>query len=234
MTEEEKKIVIDAVNCKFPAQNLTEIYYNIGRALPFTAQRFPDGRVSDWYRNQYVEVVKVEPHGRGGKYGKVYGFYYRNGERADAYENDPENSWCTKDETEPQEIPNCGCGSWALIDIQGEPTTDAVKIMALDDKIGFGKYKDLTLREVIVRDWNYVEWAYSAGRLCIDTDAVIAYHMENRPTLGVEDVMSFGKYKGKTIGEIYKTDVQYLMWLSQNNDSFNLDWEKLRTLQSNI
>lgn len=41
MTEEEKKTLIDAVNCKYPHQNLTEIYYNIGRALPFTAQRFP-------------------------------------------------------------------------------------------------------------------------------------------------------------------------------------------------
>lgn len=60
MTEEEKKTLVDAVNCKYPHQNLTEIYYNIGRALPFTAQRFPDGRVSDWYRNQYVEVVRVE------------------------------------------------------------------------------------------------------------------------------------------------------------------------------
>ena len=66
MKEEEKKTLVDAVNCKYPHQNLTEIYYNIGRALPFTAQRFPDGRVSDWYRNQYVEVVRVEPHGRGG------------------------------------------------------------------------------------------------------------------------------------------------------------------------
>ena len=47
LTEEEKKTLIDAVNCKYPHQNLTEIYYNIGRALPFTAQRFPDGRVSD-------------------------------------------------------------------------------------------------------------------------------------------------------------------------------------------
>lgn len=68
--------LIDAVNCKFPQNNLIELYYNIGRALPFTAQRFPDGRVSDWYRNQYVQVVKVEPHGRFGKYGKVYGYYF--------------------------------------------------------------------------------------------------------------------------------------------------------------
>ena len=62
--------MVDAINSKFPHNNLVELYYNVGRALPFTAQRFPDGRVSDWYRSQYVEVVKVEPRG---KYGKVYG-----------------------------------------------------------------------------------------------------------------------------------------------------------------
>lgn len=33
MTEEEKKTLVDAVNCKYPHQDLTEIYYNIGRAL---------------------------------------------------------------------------------------------------------------------------------------------------------------------------------------------------------
>ena len=27
MTEEEKKTLIDAVNCKYPHQNLTEIYW---------------------------------------------------------------------------------------------------------------------------------------------------------------------------------------------------------------
>ena len=197
MTEEEKKTLVDAVNCKYPHQNLTEIYYNIGRALPFTAQRFPDGRVSDWYRNQYVEVVRVEPHGRGGKFGNVFGFYYRNGERADAYENDPEHSWCTKNDTEPQPIPCCGCGSWMLLDI--------------------------------IKDWQYVKWAIiDSQHLYTDVDKVLEYHMENRPTLGPNDIMSFGKYKGKSIEEVYKTDRQYLIWLSQNNDSFNLDWEKFK------
>lgn len=229
MTEEEKKTLVDAVNCKYPHQNLTEIYYNIGRALPFTAQRFPDGRVSDWYRNQYVEVVRVEPHGRGGKFGNVFVFYYRNGERADAYENDPEHSWCTKDDTEPQPIPCCGCGSWMLLDIIGEKTTESVKVLGLDDKIGFGKYKDMTLKEVIIKDWQYVKWAIiDSQHFYTDVDKVLEYHMENRPTLVPNDIMSFGKYKGKSIEEVCKTDRQYLIWLSQNNDSFNLDWEKFK------
>ena len=41
MTEEEKGKLVEAVNCKFPHNNIMELYYNIGRALPFTAQRFP-------------------------------------------------------------------------------------------------------------------------------------------------------------------------------------------------
>ena len=94
-----KEQLVDAINCKYPHNNIMELYYNTGRALPFTAQRFPDGRVSDWYRNQYVEVVRVEPRGKFGKYGKAFGFYYRNGVREDAWENDPEHSWCKKTDT---------------------------------------------------------------------------------------------------------------------------------------
>lgn len=41
MKEEEKKTLVDAVNCKYPHQNLTEIYYNIGRALPFYCSKIP-------------------------------------------------------------------------------------------------------------------------------------------------------------------------------------------------
>ena len=101
--------LIDAVNCKFPQNNLIELYYNIGRALPFTAQR------------------------RFGKYGKVYGYYFRNGERADSSDS-PEDSWCKKEDTEPKEIPCCGCGSWFLLDIQGEPIEgNEVKVLGLDD-----------------------------------------------------------------------------------------------------
>lgn len=232
---EEKNTLINAVNCKFPHQNLTEIYYNIGRALPFVAQRFPDGRFSDWYHNQYVEVVRVEPGGRNGKFGKVFGFYYRNGKRADSDENNPESSWCTKDETEPQLIPCCGCGSWVLMDIIGEQTTDAVKILALDDEIGFGKYIGMTLRDVISKDWQYVKWAmFNSQHLYTDADKVLEYQKNHRPTLTPDDIISIGKYKGKTIGDIYEMDSRYLIWLSQNNDSFNINWDLLKSMYANM
>lgn len=224
MTEEEKIKLIDAVNCKFPHNNIMELYYNIGRALPFTAQRFPDGRVSDWYRSQYVQVVKVMPHGKYGKYGKAFGFYYRNGERADS--SDEETlCWCKKDETEPQEIPNSGCGSWRLLDIQGEPCSEKPKLLGLDDVIDFGKYKGVTIREVVEKDWQYIEWAVlQSQRLYVDVEAVVAYHDTCIVKLTSNDLMPFGKYKGQSLASVFANDYQYLKWLEENNDSFRVDW----------
>ena len=229
MTEEEKSKLIDAVNCKFPHNNIMELYYNIGRALPFTAQRFPDGRVSDWYRSQYVQVVKVMPHGKYGKYGKAFGFYYRNGERADS--SDIEGlCWCKKEDQEPQEIPNSGCGSWMLLDIQGEPSTDNPKVLGLDDVIDFGKYKGVTIREVIEKDWQYIEWAVlQSQRLYVDVEAVVSYHESCIVSLKPSDVMQFGKYKGQSLASVYATDAQYLRWLESNNDSFRIDWDSFQT-----
>lgn len=72
----DKQKFIKAINAKGLSNSLISIYYNIGRALPFRAQRFPDGRVSKWYRSQFVEVYSVKPSGKGGRYGDAYGFYY--------------------------------------------------------------------------------------------------------------------------------------------------------------
>lgn len=228
-SQRDNQKLVDAINSKFPHNNLIELYYNVGRALPFTAQRFPDGRVSDWYRSQYVEVVKVEPHGQYGKYGKVYGFYYRNGERADS--SDVEACcWCKKDDTEPQEIPNCGCGSWALLTIQGEPTAEPIKILGLDDTIDFGKYKGRKLGEIVINDWQYIKWAVlGSQRLFVDVEEIIAHHEANTPKLTPSDKMMFGKYKGRTLQEVFEEDQQYLRWLEDNNNSFRIDWNQFTT-----
>ena len=178
MDTQEKERLIKAINSKGLRNSLISIYYNIGRALPFRAQRFPDGRVSDWYRSQFVEVHSVKPSGKGGKYGDAYGFYYRNGERADAWENDPEGSWCKIDDTQPQGIPCGACGSWVLLDILGEQTDKPTKIYALDDTLEFGKHKGKTLREVIKGDWSWVEWAIDQSEhfFCVETFNYIAWY----------------------------------------------------------
>lgn len=56
-----------------PSDNIFNIYYDIGRALPFEVQRFPKD-ATDWYKNQSVLVTEI--HTRG-KYGEALGFYLR-------------------------------------------------------------------------------------------------------------------------------------------------------------
>jgi uncharacterized protein (DUF3820 family) len=228
MDTQEKERLIKAINSKGLRNSLISIYYNIGRALPFRAQRFPDGRVSDWYRSQFVEVHSVKPSGKGGKYGDAYGFYYRNGERADAWENDPEGSWCKIDDTQPQGIPCGACGSWVLLDILGEQTDKPTKIYALDDTLEFGKHKGKTLREVIKEDWSWVEWAIDQSEhFFCDIDDVMKEREATIKVLSADDVLTFGKYKGKTLREIHSESPNYLIWVSQNTNDFVIDFNSL-------
>ena len=223
----EKEKLIEAINSKGLRNSLISIWYNIGRATPFRAQRFPDGRVSDWYRNQFVEVHCVKPGGKGGKYGNAYGFYYRNGERANAYD-DPESSWCKIDDTEPKEVPCGACGSWVLLDILGEPTTEPVKVYGLNDVLDFGKHKGKTLQEVINTDWKWVEWAVdNSDRFYLDIDAVIEERKKTIKKLLPDDVITFGKYKGQTIRYIFDNDKNYLRWLIENTTDFIIDISSL-------
>lgn len=227
MTMDDKEKLIDAINSK-GSNSLISIWYNIGRALPFRAQRFPDGRVSDWYRNQFYEVHKVRPGGKGLKYGHAYGFYFRNGVRANDHDN-PELSNFKIDDIEPKEIPCGACGSWVLLDILGDPTQEHTKIYGLDDILDFGKHKGITLREIIRDDFQWIEWAlnYSDHFHC-DIDAVIEERKKTIKRYHPDDVVPFGKYKGQTIRYIYENNINYLRWLMDRADDFIIDLSELR------
>lgn len=222
-----KDKLIDAINQKGLKNSLISIYYNIGRALPFTAQRFPDGRVSDWYRNQYVEVHEVKPGGIGGQYGDAFGFYFRNGIRANAYD-DSEKSWCMKDDTEPQKVPCGACGSWVLLDILGESTAEPTKIYGLNDILEKGKHKGKTVAEVIHNDWNWIKWAsMESQQFFFDIDKVIDERKKSIKVLQPDDLMSFGKYRGQTVQSIADKDYSYLLWVKENSEDVVIDFGKL-------
>lgn len=226
----DKDKFIEALNSKGFINSIISHYYNIGRALPFVVQRFPDGRVSPWYANQYVKVHRVEPGGKGGKYGNAYGFYFRNGERADAYENDPEHSWCKRDDTEPQPIPCAACGSWFLLDILGEATAEPTNVYGLEDKLEFGKHKGNSLKDIIHSDYGWVKWAINNSEhfFCV-IDDVVAEHQCDIKVWKPNNVLTFGKYKGKTLKYIFETDPHYLSWLIENANEFRVDMNLLRS-----
>ena len=224
----DKAKLIRTINQKGFRNSLISIYYNIGRALPFRAQRFPDGRVSDWYRSQFVEVHDVKPGGKGGKYGHAYGFYFRNGERADAVENNPEQSWCKMSDAEPKGIPCAACGSWVLLDILGKATAEPEKTYGVKDMLDVGKHKGETLSEVICYDWGWVKWAKAnAEHIFFDEDEVIEERNKSIKHLHLDDVLTYGKYKGQSIRNIAHIDIDYLRWLAMNDENFIFDFKEL-------
>ena len=223
----EKERLIKAINSKGLSNSLISIYYNIGRALPFRAQRFPDGRVSKWYASQFVEVHSVKPGGKGGKFGNAYGFYFRNGVRENS-SDELELSWCKKDDLEPQKIPNAGCGSWVLLDILGEQTAEPTKVYGLDDILEFGKHKGEKLKDILKDDTQWVEWAINnSEHFFCDIEECAEVFSKNIKQLQPDDIIPFGKYKGKTVNYVFENDFQYLIWLSENARDFEIDYEKL-------
>ncbi len=224
----DKNILIKAINSKGLSNSIISIYYKIGRALPFVVQRFPDGRCSEWYMSQYIEVHDVKPSGKGGQYGNAYGFLFRKGERTDAYPDNLENSWCKKEDDTPQDIPNAACGSWVLLDILGTPSVEPDKVYGINDLLESGKHKGEKLSDVIHSDWKWVKWAIeSSENFLFDINEVLKERKKDKTILLPEDVFPFGKYKGQKVKSVAATDMNYLNWAANNIEDFEIDMKAL-------
>ena len=163
----------------YPRDNIFNIYFEIGKRVPFQVKRSPWGfkgsnNVEYRYSQEGVTymVERVIPKG---KYGYAFGYLMMNGVRDDElhkqYNYGKSNG----------SIPCAGCGEWCLIDIPGmskeevEKYQDAkdfchatykqtgdpyptLRIIELYDVMPFGKYKGKTLREVVEADQSYIDW----------------------------------------------------------------------------
>ena len=54
------------------------------------------------------------------------------------------------------------------------------------------------------------------------------------PIHKADEILMFGKYKGKTFGDIYKIDYQYLHWLEKTDRLFKVDFEELKQLYPDV
>ncbi|GMF39099.1 unnamed protein product [Phytophthora fragariaefolia] len=80
----------------------------------------------------------------------------------------------------------------------------------------FGKHKSKTIREVYETDPGYCRWLLNQKGL-VDDDSDIGKFLAQK--FGNDDgsfLMTFGKYKLKTIKQIQAIDTNYLEWLSEN------------------
>lgn len=240
----------------YPQDNIFNIYYNIGRRVPFVVKRIQIGLASsndpDYFHNKKGRtflVEEVKPGGKGGKYGHAFGKCFQDGEPNNDYMEMYER---TDNPTEygqlrPNEIPCAGCGEWVLIEVPGESLDAIFPKMKSNDKIPFGKYKDKTYGEIAKTDSQYLFWLIENKDIKIDLYEVFGIDENNPkaeaelkrirknaiPEIEIDDAIEFGKYKGKSWREVHSLDPGYIQWAlnNMNNKKFNL--ESFATLLKN-
>lgn len=107
-----------------------------------------------------------------------------------------------------------------------------------DYVIEFGKYKGKTIKEVYSQDPKYIFWLIEKDpyfRVDFDQLLNIPENTSDReriiegeinrvfPKTTPDDVIYFGKYKGKTFREIFAIDSSYIDWFLRNNQTLDID-----------
>ncbi len=221
----------------YPHDNIFNIYYNIGRRVPFQVKRTRTVNVDFRYNKEgrTFMVERVEPRG---KYGKAYGYCLIDNVRNDEYMKEayPDNKG---------EIPCAGCGEWALVDVPGANMDEIFPVHKADETIPFGMHMGKTFAEIYKEDPKYIFWIMESDPYYrIDLPALIGItvddeHAEEKshneidrifPKAKIEDVITFGKYKGKTYKEVYVEDPGYIKWFVRNNNRLDLDIDSFSSL----
>ncbi|WP_024789718.1 3'-5' exonuclease [Lebetimonas sp. JH292] len=92
---------------------------------------------------------------------------------------------------------------------------ELTKKPVLYDKFYQGKYKYENIRDILIKDPDYIEYMLSLTDLDPDVKYSIEHHLEN---LDIEPEYRFGvgKYKGMLIQDVAEIDIQYLSWAYHN------------------
>ena len=85
----------------------------------------------------------------------------------------------------------------------------------LYDKFYNGKYKREYIKDIVLKDPEYIDFLLSREDLEFDLRYSINYYKEQLKDQ-IEYKFSIGKYQGKTPGEVYEIDPQYLKWAYNN------------------
>lgn len=223
--------------------NIISIYYNIGRRLPFIVKRIRGGVSNSEFchnkKGRTFLVEKVEPRGIGGRFGYAYGKTFIDGELDNEYWEHfhPANPDC--------KIPCAGCGDWVLIEVPGFTMDEIFPPKKANDVVPFGLYKGKTFREVAVLDKKYIFWLIE-DKEDINIDLFDVFGIDSKdeqareklksiidevyPKIKVDDVIGFGKFKGKTWREVYSENPEYVMWALRNIKDKDFDREDFKKL----
>lgn len=228
----------------YPRDNIFNLYYNIGRRVPFLVKRCEKGlarssseeRMYDPNKDRTFLVEKVEPRG---KYGKAFGKCFVDGKPDDSYREE-----CYPNITD-EEIPCAGCGEWVLLDVPGVNMETIFPKRDPNFKIEFGKHKGKTIGEIYEIEPKYIYWLMEQDHYfrvdfytllnipenSPDFESIIEAEI-NRvfPKVTVESRITFGKYNGKTYKEVYSIDPDYIEWFLRNNNRIDVDLNSFGTM----
>lgn len=229
-------------NGMYPKDNVFQIYYNIGKRLPFQVKRSPLGlkgsydetyRYSQEGRTFMVESLKI----RNKTYGTAYGYCMIDGLRDD--NNEYMKSY------EDGTVPCAGCGGWVLIDIPGVDMNEVFPIHGPEFTLQFGKYKGETIAEVYIKDPQYILWLTNSDRYFrIDINALKEFvkndeQLQIKSKTGIkdaskettiDDTITFGKYKGLTYRDVYDKDPNYINWALENIHTIEFDLKSFENI----
>lgn len=216
----------------YPHDNIFNIYLNIGRKLPFVVKRLRNcDPNSEWARSNMGRtflVERVQLRNYNGLYGHAFGKCFQDGEEDNTYMELYHRSDETGDgNLKPDEIPCAGCGGWILIDVPGVDSKDFYEKKKSSDILEFGKYKGLTIKEIAKKDAKYIFWLIN-NKEDLNIDLYDLFDLnpnepnsieklkvkinEADPPIGINDIITIGKYKGKTYKDVSDTDPEYFLW----------------------
>lgn len=174
-------------------------------------------------------VERIRP---SGKYGKAYGKCLVDGIPNDEYGEQYDS------EIMDGEIPCARCGGWVLIDVPGVDMDKLFPYRPPKFVMKFGKYKGKTIREIYKQDPKYIFWLLDKDyyfRVDVDKLLNITPNSPNRqsiieneinrvfPKTKADDLITFGKYYGKSFREVFMEDPNYIEWFLRNNRTLELD-----------
>ncbi|ETK92382.1 hypothetical protein L915_04241 [Phytophthora nicotianae] len=93
--------------------------------------------------------------------------------------------------------------------------------------LSFGKHKSKLIEDVYASDPGYCRWLLNQ-KILIDSNPAVADFLKSKFTNDDGSfLMTFGKYKGKTIKQIQVIDDNYIEWMKKN-DFINDKMPKLK------
>lgn len=227
----------------YPKDNIFNIYYNIGRRLPFHVKRCEIGLA----RSKDEETM-YSPKGRSfiverietrGKYGKAYGICLVDGKPNNEYREN------RHPEITNDEIPCAGCGEWILLDVPGCDMNEIFPTRSPDYIINFGKHKGKTIKEIYAENPQYIYWLMSKDHYfkvnfdqllnipdnSPDRETIIANEFRRVfPKITPDDLITFGKHKGKTFREVFAFDPNYVKWLIRQDSTLEIDTDSFAAM----